>query len=38
MIFDKKGTTTTVFQEDISLSVFLENLNKGYSEIKNDNF
>ena len=37
MIFDKKGTTTTVFQEDTSLSVFLENLSKGYSKIKNDN-
>lgn len=36
MIFDKKGTTTTVFQEDITLSVFIDNLNKGYSEIKDD--
>ena len=36
MIFDKKGTITTVFQEDIELSIFLENLNKGYSKIEND--
>jgi len=37
MIFDKKGTTTTVFQENITLLIFLENLKKGYPEIKNDN-
>lgn len=36
MIFDKKGTTTTVFQENIELSSFLENLNKSYPEIKDD--
>lgn len=36
MIFDKKGTTTAVFQENIELSAFLENLNKAYAEIKND--
>lgn len=36
MVFDKKGTTTTVFQEDIDLINFLENLNKGYDNIKND--
>ena len=36
MVFDKKGTTTTVFQEDIALANFLENLNKGYVNIKND--
>jgi hypothetical protein len=36
MVFDKKGTTTTVFQEDIDLINFLENLNKGYQAIKND--
>ena len=36
MIFDKKGTTTTVFQENIELSAFLENLNKAYSEIKKE--
>lgn len=36
MVFDKKGTTTTVFQEDIELSAFLENLNKAYPKIKDD--
>ncbi len=36
MVFDKKGTTTTVFQEDIELSKFLENLSAAYSKIKND--
>ena len=36
MVFDKKGTTTTVFQENIELSAFLENLNNAYSKIKND--
>lgn len=36
MIFDKKGTTTTVFQENIKLSTFLENLNKSYPKIKDD--
>lgn len=37
MIFDKDGTTTIVFQENISLPKFLENLNGGYAKIKNDN-
>lgn len=37
MIFDKKGTTTTVFQEHIALNGFLKNLNGGYAKIKNDN-
>ncbi|WP_430968995.1 ribonuclease Z [Spongiimicrobium sp. 2-473A-2-J] len=37
MIFDKEGTTTIVFQEDISLRQFLENLNKAYPKLKNDN-
>ena len=37
MIFDKKETTTTVFQENIALNEFLENLNGGYPKIKNDN-
>lgn len=37
MVFDKKGTTTTVFQEDISLNIFLANLTKAYPDIKNDN-
>ncbi len=36
MIFDKKGTTTTVFQEDIELHQFLENLKNGYNKIEND--
>ncbi len=36
MIFDSDGTTTVVFQEDISLSKFLKNLNVGYPKIKND--
>ncbi|MEE9362190.1 MAG: ribonuclease Z [Cellulophaga sp.] len=37
MIFDKDNTTTIVSQENISLKIFKENLNKGYSKIKNDN-
>ncbi len=37
MIFNKEGTTTTVFQENIALNEFLENLNHGYSKLKNDN-
>lgn len=37
MVFDKEGTITTVFQENISLKIFLENLSKAYSGIKNDN-
>jgi hypothetical protein len=36
MIFDKIGTTTIVFQENISLKKFIENLNSSYSKIKND--
>lgn len=36
MIFDKDGTTTIVFQENISLKKFLENLNTAYPKIKND--
>jgi len=36
MVFDKKGTTTTVFQEDIELSAFLDNLNSSYSKIEDD--
>lgn len=36
MIFDKKGTTTTVFQEHIALNEFLKNLNNGYPKIEND--
>lgn len=37
MIFDKKGTTTTVFQEHISLKEFIANFKNSYDEIKNDN-
>lgn len=37
MIFDSEGNTTTVFQENISLQKFLENLNGAYPGIKNDN-
>ena len=36
MIFDSDGTTTVVFQENISLAKFLQNLNDGYPKIKND--
>ena len=36
MIFDSDGTTTVVFQEDISLQKFVENLNQGYPKIKHD--
>ena len=37
MIFDKDGTTTIIFQENISLQEFLKNLNQGYSKASNDN-
>lgn len=37
MIFDKEGTTTTVFQENTSLSIFLQNLNDAYAKLKHDN-
>ena len=37
MIFDSDGSTTVVFQEDISLTKFLNNLNAGYDKIKHDN-
>ncbi|NJB70452.1 archaellum biogenesis ATPase FlaH [Saonia flava] len=36
MIFDKEGSTTTVFQENISLPQFLQNINEAYQRIKND--
>lgn len=36
MIFDKEGNTTIVFQENISLSTFLLNLNNAYEKIKHD--
>ncbi|WP_291865626.1 ribonuclease Z [Maribacter sp.] len=37
MILTKEGNTTIVFQENIALSVFLDNLNKEYSKIDKDN-
>ena len=37
MIFDKDGTTTIVFQENIDLPVFLKNLKSNYSKIELDN-
>ena len=37
MIFDKDGTTTIIFQENISIQEFLKNLNKGYSKVSKDN-
>ena len=36
MVFDKKGNTTIVFQEDIDFLSFLKNLNEAYPKIKND--
>ncbi len=36
MIFDKEGNTTIVFQENIALNKFLENLNKAYNKIHDD--
>ena len=36
MIFDKDGNTTIVFQENISISTFIENLNRAYPRLKND--
>lgn len=37
MIFDKEDTTTIVFQENISIKEFLQNLEKEYYKIKYDN-
>ncbi|MBT9189620.1 MULTISPECIES: ribonuclease Z [Zobellia] len=37
MIFDSDGSTTIVFQENTTLSIFLKNLNDAYPKIKNDN-
>ncbi|MFS4456883.1 ribonuclease Z [Maribacter sp. 2304DJ31-5] len=37
MIFNKDGTITTVYQEKISLTTFLKNLNEGYPKLQNDN-
>lgn len=36
MIFDKKGNTTIVSQENTSITKFIKNLNNGYAKIKND--
>ena len=36
MIFDKEGNTTTVLQENISLTQFVENLKRSYPKIKED--
>jgi hypothetical protein len=36
MIFDKKGNTTIVSQENIALAEFLKNLNGAYPKLKND--
>jgi hypothetical protein len=36
MIFDKEGNTTTILQENISLSKFIGNLKQAYPRIKND--
>ena len=36
MIFDKDGNTTIVFQENISLTAFIENVNQAYHRLKND--
>lgn len=37
MIFDKEGNTSIVYQEKIPISTFLDNLNKGYDQVKDDN-
>ena len=37
MIFDKEGTTTTVFQEKTTITTFLANFNKAYSKLEYDN-
>lgn len=36
MILDKEGTTTIVYQENIALNKFLENLLNAYPSIKDD--
>ncbi len=36
MILDKEGNTTTVLQENITLSEFIDNLNRAYSKLKKD--
>lgn len=37
MIFDKDGNISIVYQEKISIKTFLDNLNKSYSSVKDDN-
>jgi len=37
MVFDKVGTTSIVSQENVSIANFLENLEKRYEKISNDN-
>ncbi|MFD0797101.1 ribonuclease Z [Maribacter chungangensis] len=37
MIFDKDGNTTIVYQEKIQLPSFLDNINKAYDKVKDDN-
>lgn len=34
MIFNKEGITTTIFQENVSLNIFLENLKNAYENLK----
>lgn len=36
MIFDKEGNTTIVFQENIALDKFLENLQGAYEKVRDD--
>jgi hypothetical protein len=36
MIFDKEGNTTVVYQENISLLKFIENLRNSYEKVRND--
>lgn len=36
MIFDKEGNTTIVFQENIALNKFLENLEGAYEKVQDD--
>ncbi|AZQ57692.1 ribonuclease Z [Maribacter sp. MJ134] len=37
MIFDKEGNTSIVYQEKISIAAFLENLEREYKKVANDN-
>lgn len=37
MIFDKDGNTSIVYQENSSITSFLDDLNKSYSKVKDDN-